>query len=189
MSRRSARVDGAPPRGLPRQAGRLSNVGRRPGEPPLRRRRHSMGVNLEIGATALRSDGLYSVQLTCACRSAGSPRPARGAARRTRDGVRRGDGRGGRNLRGRQRAGGDSDTARPGRRDAKKYYAYSLTLVMRKGEQRVAVGVRDDLAEPRLFSPSRCGGELGRDSHQPSAAAPHMPMSAALRLVGLLDVL
>ena len=29
---------------------------------------------------------------------------------------------------------------------SKQYYAYTLTLVMRKGEQQVAVAVRDDLS-------------------------------------------
>ena len=107
---------------------------------------------LEVGTTPLRSDGLYSVQLTVRVpigKVLLVPREALHEGRVTVYVAAMDE---------------DGETSEVGyapvairiqpdqvEETSKKYYAYSLTLVMRKGEQRVAVGVRDDLAGTTAF--------------------------------------
>lgn len=113
---------------------------------------NSMGVGLEVGEMLRRSDGLYTVQLTVRVpigKVLLIPRETLHEGR-VRVYVAAMDREGGTSEVGNapvtiQVPAGEVEEA------SKKYYAYSLTLVMRKGEQRVAIGVRDDLAGTTAF--------------------------------------
>ena len=113
---------------------------------------NGMGVGLEVGEMIPRSDGLYSVQLTVRV-------PIGKILLIPRETMH--EGRVRVYVAAMDREGGTSEVGNSPvaiqipavevEEAAKKYYAYSLTLVMRKGEQRVAIGVRDDLAGTTAF--------------------------------------
>jgi VWFA-related protein len=113
---------------------------------------NSMGVAVDVGDMTSRSDGLFSVQLTVRV-------PIGKILMVPRETVN--EGRVRVYVAAMDKDGGTSEVANApvaiqvppaeAAEAAKKYYAYTLTLVMRRGEQRVSIGVRDDLAGTTAF--------------------------------------